>query len=270
MATSVIDALRVPPSSRRPLQGRATDETFGWDKEAAKTELDMLKIEIADLQRRLYAQGTQGLLVILQGMDASGKDGTVRAVFSGVNPAGVRVTSFKAPAGRELAQDYLWRCHAMAPGKGEIAVWNRSHYEDVLVVRVKSLVPKARWQKRYGHIRDFERMLHDEGTRIVKFFLHISSDEQRERLQNRVDDPTDRWKFNPADLEERPRWPSYMAAFNDALSETSTEHAPWYAIPADRKWVRNLAIAKVLHHTLTAMKPRYPAAAEGVIGTVVK
>jgi PPK2 family polyphosphate:nucleotide phosphotransferase len=260
----------VPPSTARPLHGRATDETFGWDKEAAKAELDALKIEIEDLQRRLYAQGTQGLLVIFQGMDASGKDGTVRAVFSGVNPAGVRVTSFKAPTGRELEQDYLWRCHASAPGRGEIAVWNRSHYEDVLVVRVKSLVPKGRWQKRYGHIRDFERMLHDEDTRIVKFFLHMSSDEQRERLQNRVDDPTDRWKFNPADLDERPRWPEYMSAFSDALSETSTEHAPWYAIPADRKWVRNLAVAKVLHHTLTSMKPRYPPPAEGVIGTVVK
>lgn len=270
MAKSVIDTLRVPPATAQPLRGRATDETFGWQKEAASAELDALKVEIEDLQRRLYAQDTQGLLVILQGMDASGKDGTVRAVFGGVNPAGVRVTSFKAPTGRELEQDYLWRCHAAAPGKGEIAVWNRSHYEDVLVVRVKSLVPKARWQKRYGHIRDFERMLHDEGTRIVKVFLHISSDEQRVRLQNRVDDPTDRWKFNPADLAERPRWPAYMSAFSDALKETSTEHAPWYAIPADRKWVRNLAVAKVVHHTLTSMRPRYPAAAEGVIGTVVQ
>ena len=270
MAKSPIDALRVPPSTPQPLRGRTTDETFGWQKEAAKAELDALKIEIEDLQRRLYAQDSQALLVVLQGMDASGKDGTVRAVFGGVNPAGVRVTSFKAPTGRELQQDYLWRCHAAAPGRGEIAVWNRSHYEDVLVVRVKSLVPKARWQKRYGHIRDFERMLADEGTRIVKFFLHISSDEQRVRLQNRVDDPTDRWKFNPADLAERPRWPAYMSAFSDALSETSTDHAPWYAIPADRKWVRNLAVAKVLHHTLTSMKPRYPAAAEGVIGTVVQ
>ena len=155
MAKSVIDALRVPPATAQPLRGRATDETFGWQKEAARLELDALKVEIEDLQRRLYAQDKQGLLVILQGMDASGKDGTVRAVFGGVNPAGVRVTSFKAPTGRELEQDYLWRCHAVAPGKGEIAVWNRSHYEDVLVVRVKSLVPKARWQKRYGHIRDF-------------------------------------------------------------------------------------------------------------------
>lgn len=270
MATSVIDELRVPPSAAHPLRGRRTDETFGWEKEAAKAELDAIKLELADLQKRLYAQGSQSLLVVLQGMDASGKDGTVRAVFSGVNPAGVKVTSFKAPAGAESRHDYLWRCHANAPASGEIAVWNRSHYEDVLVVRVKSLVPKARWQKRYGHIRDFERMLADEGTRIVKCFLHISRDEQRERLQNRVDDPTDRWKFNPDDLAERERWPDYMTAFGDALRETSTDHAPWFVIPADRKWVRNLAVAKVLHHTLTAMKPRYPDAAEGVVGTIVQ
>lgn len=270
MAKSLIEALRVPPSTADPLHGRATDESFGWVKEAAKAELDTLKVELADLQKRLYAQHSQSLLVVLQAMDAGGKDGTIREVFSGINPAGVRVTSFKAPNDRELAHDYLWRCHAATPGKGEIAVWNRSHYEDVLVVRVKSLAPRARWQKRYGHIRDFERLLADEGTRIVKLFLHISKDEQQERLQNRIDDPTDRWKFNPADLVERGRWNAYQSAFADALSETSTEHAPWYAIPADRKWVRNLAVAKILHHTLTSMKPRYPEAAEGVIGTVVK
>ena len=270
MAKTVIDALRVPPATAQPLRGRATGETFGWTKDGAKAELDALKVEIADLQKRLYAQGSQSLLVVLQGMDASGKDGTVRSVLSGVNPAGVKVTGFKAPSDLELRHDYLWRCHAATPGKGEIAVWNRSHYEDVIVVRVKSLVPRSRWQKRYGHICDFERMLTDEGTTIIKLFLHISKDEQRVRLQNRVDDPTDRWKFNPADLAERARWTSYMAAFSDALSETSTDNAPWYAIPADRKWVRNLAVAKVLHHTLTAMKPRYPAPAEGVIGTVVQ
>lgn len=270
MAKSVIEALRVLPATANPLRGRATDEEFGWDKDAANAELESLKVEMHDLQRRLYAQGSQALLVVLQGMDASGKDGTVRNVLSGVNPAGVRVTSFKAPSELELGHDYLWRCHAATPRKGEIAIWNRSHYEDVVVVRVKSLVPKARWQKRYGHIRDFERLLADEGTRIVKLFLHISKDEQQERLQNRVDDPTDRWKFNPADLAERERWPAYMAAFGDALRETSTEHAPWYAIPADRKWVRNLAVAKVLHHTLTSMKPRYPPVADGVVGTVVR
>jgi PPK2 family polyphosphate:nucleotide phosphotransferase len=270
MASSPIDALRVAPGSKNPLRGRATDESFGWDKESAKIELDAIKLDIEDLQRRLYAEGTRSVLVVLQGMDASGKDGAVRSVMSGVNPAGVQVTSFKAPTGQELRHDYLWRCHAATPPSGEIAVWNRSHYEDVLIVRVKSLVPKARWHKRYGHIRDFERMLADEGTSVVKLYLHISKDEQRERLQNRVDTPSDRWKFNPADLVERDRWPAYMSAFSDALRETSTDAAPWYVIPADRKWVRNLAVAKVLQHTLRGLKPRYPDAAEGVIGTVVK
>lgn len=270
MASSLIDALRVAPGSKNPLRGRATDEHFDWEKEVAATELAKVKLELEDLQHRLYAEGTRSLLVVLQGMDASGKDGTVRSVMSGVNPAGVQVTSFKAPAGQDLRHDYLWRCHAATPARGMIAIWNRSHYEDVLVVRVKQLVPEARWQPRYGHIRDFERMLGDEGTAIVKLYLHISKDEQRERLQNRVDSPSDRWKFNPADLVERELWAEYASAFSDALSETSTAAAPWYVIPADRKWVRNLAVAKVLQHALAGLDPKYPEAAEGVIGTVVK
>lgn len=270
MAASVIETLRVDPSEKDPLRAHPSDADFGWEKESAVAELEQVKQELVELQRRLYAEDARSLLVVFQGMDAAGKDGSVRAVFSGINPAGVRVTSFKVPAGPEAQHDYLWRCHAATPARGQIAVWNRSHYEDVLVVRVKQLVPKRRWEKRYGHIRDFEQMLADEGTRIVKLFLHISKDEQRERLQNRVDDPSDRWKFNPADLGERALWPEYMAAFSDALRETSRPDAPWYAIPADRKWVRNLAIAKVLHHTLSEMKPRYPEPAEGVLGTVVE
>jgi len=270
MTPSIIDALRVAPDSAHPLRDHRSDEEFGWTKEETVLETAALKAELDDLQRRLYAEHTRSVLFVLQAMDAAGKDGTVRAVFSGLNPAGVRVTSFKAPTGAELEHDYLWRCHASTPRNGEIAVWNRSHYEDVLVVRVKELVARARWKKRYGHIRDFERMLSDEGTTIVKLFLHISKDEQRERLQRRVDDPTDRWKFNPADLGERDRWDAYMKAFSDAIRETSTPNAPWYAIPADRKWVRNLAVAKVVHHTLHSLKPRYPAPPDGIVGTVVR
>lgn len=270
MATSPIEAMRIRPGTDHPLRGRDAGETFGWEKDDAKDELDDVQGELDDLQRRLSAQGTQSLLLLLQGMDAAGKDSTIRAVFSGINPAGVKVSGFKVPVGAEARHDYLWRCHAATPATGEIAVWNRSHYEDVLVVRVHSLVPEARWMKRYRHIREFEQMLADEGTRIVKIYLDISNDEQRERLQNRVDDPTDRWKFNPGDLDERSHWRAYRAAYDDALRETSTDDAPWYAVPADHKWVRNLAVAKILRQTLTAMKPRYPEAAEGVVGTVVK
>ena len=217
----------------------------------------------------MYAQGSHRVLVVLQAMDAGGKDGTIRVVFDGVNPQGVRVASFKKPSEVELAHDYLWRCHAEVPASGELVIFNRSHYEDVLVVRVHEFVPEARWRRRYQHIRNFEELLTDEGTTIVKVFLHISKDEQATRLQERIDDPTKRWKFAKADLAERARWDDYQKAFEEALSETSTKAAPWYVVPADRNWFRNLVVAEILVETLEGLKLAYPPAEPGVEGLVV-
>jgi PPK2 family polyphosphate:nucleotide phosphotransferase len=244
-------------------------ETFGWDKEAAKAELAVEVTRLAELQKVLYAEGTRSLLVVLQAMDAGGKDGTLREVLTGLNPAGVRVTSFKSPSAEELAHDYLWRVHRYTPADGQIAVFNRSHYEDVLVMRVKKLAPPAVWRKRYAHIRQFEQLLVDEGTTIVKFFLHISAEEQRERLQDRIDNPDERWKFRLGDLEDRKLWPDYMRAYRDALARTSTADAPWYVVPGDRKWVRNLIVARILRHTLERLDPQYPKPEPGIEGLVV-
>ena len=204
------------------------------------------------------------MLLVLQALDAGGKDGTIRSVFTGVNPQGVRVVSFKQPSETELAHDYLWRVHHEVPERGAIGIFNRSHYEDVLVVRVHGIVPKHEWRRRYRHIREFERMLADEGTTIVKVFLHISRDEQRERLQSRLDTPDKNWKFRAGDLEDRARWDDFMAAYTDAIAETSTAWAPWYIVPANRKWVRNVAVSTLLVHTLKAMDPKYPPPEKGI------
>ncbi|MDJ0767302.1 MAG: polyphosphate kinase 2 family protein [Ilumatobacter sp.] len=244
-------------------------ETFGWEKDAARGAFEDEIAIVSDLQKRLFAEERTALLVVLQAMDAGGKDGTIRSVLTGVNPAGVDVNSFGVPSDEERKHDYLWRVHAHAPERGLIGIFNRSHYEDVLVVRVKGLVPQKVWKKRYSHIRDFERMLGDEGTHIVKIFLNVSSAEQRERLQDRVDDPDERWKFRLGDLDDRALWEDYMKAFRDAMRETTTDDAPWYVVPADRKWVRNLVVAKILHHHLEAIDPRYPPAEEGLEGVVV-
>lgn len=233
-------------------------DDFAGGKKAAKKELADLADRLGELQARLYAEGRQALLIVLQGMDTAGKDSTIRHVFRAVNPQGVRVTSFKKPTALELAHDYLWRVHAQTPARGEIGIFNRSHYEDVLVVRVHDLVPEAVWSRRYDQINAFERLLVEEGTRIVKFFLHISREEQRKRLEARLENPRKNWKFNPADLAERKRWDDYMAAYADALARTSSAYAPWYAVPADRKWQRNLIVASVLVEALEAMNPRYP------------
>ena len=205
---------------------------------------------LAELQDVLYAQGEHRLLVVLQAMDTGGKDGTIRHVFNEVDPIGVRMQSFKKPTERELAHDYLWRVHPHVPGDGEVVVFNRSHYEDVLVVRVHGWVDDATARRRFGHIRDFERLLVDEGTTIVKLFLHISEDEQRERLQARLDEPDKRWKFSTGDLAERKRWDDYQRVYTEAIQETSTEDAPWYVVPADRKWYRNLVAVSYTHLTL--------------------
>jgi len=245
-------------------------ETFGWDKDTAKAELATVREEIAELQTRLFAEGERALLVVLQAMDAGGKDGVLREVLTGLNPAGIAVHSFGAPSEEELAHDYLWRVHRHTPARGHIGVFNRSHYEDVLVVRVKGLVPAARWRKRYDHIKGFERQLADEGTAVVKVFLHISKHEQQARFQDRIDSPDERWKFRRGDLDDRARWDDFMAAYRDALAKTSVPRAPWYVVPGDRKWVRNLCVAHILHDVLNGLDPQYPPAEEGIEGLVVE
>jgi PPK2 family polyphosphate:nucleotide phosphotransferase len=239
------------------------------DKAATRDASAALRTELGDLQARLYAESRRSLLVVLQAMDAGGKDGTIRSVFSGVNPQGVRVASFKAPTEEELAHDFLWRVHAQCPRHGEIAIFNRSHYEDVLIVRVHELVPKAAWRARYKTIADFESGLVAAGTRVVKLFLHISKHEQARRLQERLDDPAKRWKFRMADLSERARWDDYQAAFEDALAKTSTAEAPWFVIPADHNWYRDWVVLSVLVETLRDMDPQYPPAAEDLTGVVI-
>jgi PPK2 family polyphosphate:nucleotide phosphotransferase len=227
-------------------------------KTAAENESEALPERLGQLQELLYAAHEHRILIVLQGMDTSGKDGTIRHVMSGFNPAGTRVASFRKPSLEELDHDYLWRVHHQVPAKGEIAVFNRSHYEDVLVVRVHNFVPKAVWKKRYDHIRAFEQMLVDEGTVLLKFFLHISRDEQRRRLQARVDDPTKRWKFQHGDIEERELWDQYQEAYAAALEKTSTDDAPWYIVPANHKWYRNHVVASVLVSALEDLHMKYP------------
>ncbi len=267
MADDVVERCRA--GSGVDLAEHDPAETFGWEKDSAKDEFATTIDRVADLQRRLFAEQRAALLVVLQAMDAGGKDGTIRSVLTGVNPAGVDVNSFGVPSDEELAHDYLWRVHAHAPAKGLIGIFNRSHYEDVLVVRVKQLVPERVWKRRYGHIRDFERMLHDEGTRVVKLFLNVSKEEQRERLQDRVDDPDERWKFRLGDLDDRALWDQFQRAYRDAIRETSTDDAPWYVVPADRKWVRNLVVARILEHHLLLIDPQYPPPEDSVDGVVV-
>jgi PPK2 family polyphosphate:nucleotide phosphotransferase len=227
-------------------------------KQEGKEDVEKLNRELEELQELLYAEHKHKVLVILQGMDASGKDGTIRHVFDGVNPQGVKVASFKVPTKEELDHDYLWRVHKRVPGKGEIVIFNRSHYEDVLAVRVLNLAPKAVWSKRYDHINDFEKTLADEGTTILKFFLHISAKEQKERLLARLKEPHKQWKFNPADLKARGMWQRYVKAYEDVLSKTSTKWAPWYIIPSNRKWYRNLVVGEVIIEALKSLKMKYP------------
>src|SRR5688572_14229143 len=267
--TDLAAALRVKPAARVRLSRMDLDDTHGWDKEAAEADLEQQLVRLADLQDRLWAEAKHSVLVVLQGIDAAGKDGTINKVMEAFNPQGCPVTSFKAPSAEELAHDYLWRVHQKVPRKGEIGIFNRSHYEDVLVVRVHDIVPRKVWSARYDQINDFERILADNGTTIVKFFLAIDKDEQRERFQARYDDPTKRWKFSMGDLEERKLWDDYQAAFDDALSKTSTARAPWYVIPANRKWFRNLAVATILADTMAGLKPAYPPVADDVPADLV-
>lgn len=267
-----MERYRVKPGSQINLSQWNPDDKSAFDgkKQKGRKALRALNERLESLQELLYAEDKHKVLVVLQAMDTGGKDGTIRHVFEGINPQGVKVASFKVPTPEELAHDYLWRVHKQTPGQGEIIIFNRSHYEDVLVVRVHNLAPPQVWGRRYAHINDFERLLADEGTTILKFFLHISLDEQKERLQARLGEPHKRWKFSLGDLDERKLWPDYMRAYEDVLSKTSTEWAPWYIVPANRKWYRNLVVATVLVEALEGLDMRYPQPEEGLEGVVIE
>jgi PPK2 family polyphosphate:nucleotide phosphotransferase len=260
---------RIEPGTPVRLADWDPDDTAGFDKLGVRGRLAALRKRLAAQQRVMWAEGRHRLLVVFQAMDTGGKDGTIRKVFSGVNPQGVRVVNFKAPSGIELAHDYLWRIHRHTPGDGQIVVFNRSHYEDVLVVRVLGLVPQERWERRYEHINAFERLLADEGTTILKFYLHISKEEQAKRLRARLADPEKHWKFNVDDLATRERWDDYMAAFETVLSTTSTADAPWHVVPANHKWYRNLVVAETIVATLEGLGMEYPEPEEDLDGIVV-
>ena len=240
------------------------------DKKKAKKMIAANAVEMADLARRMYAENKHSILLVLQGMDTAGKDGTIRAVMRGMNPTSCQVVSFKKPSEEELDHDFLWRIHKSVPRKGNIGIFNRSHFEDVLIVRVHNLVPKNIWSQRYDQINNFERMLSDCGTTILKCFLHISKDEQRERLQERIDVSEKNWKFNPGDLAERKKWDDYQGAYRAALIKCNTEHAPWHVIPSDSKWYRNLVVSNLVLDTLRKLDPQYPKGEEDISGVVVE
>ena len=234
-------------------------DTNGFnDKDSAKDIVEKNIKRLSELQQLLYAENKNALLILLQGMDTSGKDGTIRHVMSGINPQGCQVTSFKAPSEEELDHDFLWRIHKNIPNKGNIGIFNRSHYEDVLVVRVKNLVPQSIWKARHDQINNFEEILSNNDVKILKFFLHISKEEQKKRLEERLNDPTKNWKFSLVDVEERKCWDKYMRAYEDVLNCCSTEWAPWFVIPSNHKWFRNLAISQIIVETLENMKMKFP------------
>ena len=250
--------LLVKPGTKVRLSKIDPSNTHGQQKAVAEAHLTKNLDSLSVLQHRLYAESRRSLLIVLQGIDAGGKDGTVRHVMSGFNPQGANVTSFKVPAGAEKQHDYLWRIHNAVPKNGEIGIFNRSHYEDVLVVRVHNLVPPTVWKQRYNQINNFEQTLAENGVHIVKFFLYIDRDEQKRRFESRIEDPAKNWKFSQADVEERKYWDDYTNAFEEAIERCSKPWAPWYIIPANKKWFRNLAVSEILIHTLEGMKLKYP------------
>jgi PPK2 family polyphosphate:nucleotide phosphotransferase len=253
------EKFRVPPRKKMDLDSFDVDfKPKGLSRKEAEEKFQELSDELRDLQHLMYAEDRRSLLVVLQGRDAAGKDGAIRHVFGPMNPQGTRVTSFKVPSKEELAHDFLWRCHRATPKRGTIGIFNRSHYEDVLVVRVHGLVSPEIWSKRYEHINAFERLLADAGTVILKFFLHIDRDEQLERFKKRIDNPKKNWKISDADYSERPYWDAYTEAFEDAIFKCSTDVAPWFVIPANRKWARNLVIADIVADTLRKLDMRFP------------
>jgi len=259
MATTFTKELIVTPGKKVKLEKFDPGETLGWEKNH-KTKVSLQKAlqRIDSLQYLLYAEHKRALLIILQAPDAGGKDGTIRHVMSGVNPQGCHVTSFKAPSAEEQAHNFLWRIHNAIPKYGDIGIFNRSQYEDVLVVRVHNLVPKEVWASRYDQINSFEEILHKNNVRILKFYLHISKDEQKKRFLERIDDPYKRWKISESDFVERKYWDDYMAAYEDALTRCSTPEAPWFVIPANKKWFRNLAVSHVIAETLEGMHMKFP------------
>jgi PPK2 family polyphosphate:nucleotide phosphotransferase len=242
----------------------------GLEKEEALSKAAEHAEALDELAYRLYAEHRRALLIVLQGMDTSGKDGTIRHVMSGVSPQTCKVVSFKQPNSEELEHDFLWRIHRATPPHGQIGIFNRSHYEDVLVVRVHGLVEKSVWKSRYAKINEFEKFLTQEGTTILKFFLHVSRDEQLKRLRKRIDDPHKRWKISEADVAERRFWDDYQRAYEDAINECSTDDAPWYIVPSDHKWYRNLIVSRIVHETLRKMDPQFPPAAKDLAKLVVE
>lgn len=258
-ASSLRKELRIDPGARVSLASLDPGATFGFTKESADATVAHNLERLASLQERVWAEHHHRILIVLQGIDASGKDGTIRHVMSAFNPQGCSVVNFGVPSALELAHDFLWRVHAAVPGNGDVVIFNRSHYESVIVERVHSLVPKAVWSTRFAAINAFEELLIHEGTTVIKLFLAIDRDEQRARLEARYDDPTKRWKFQLGDLEERKRWPEYIEAFDDALARCSTAIAPWYVIPANHKWFRNLAVGQIVADVLEDLRPAYPA-----------
>ena len=255
----------LPPGTRTRLSDDAAAPPRGApSKDQAQPQVDQLTQRLDQLQEALYAENRRALLVVLQGRDTAGKDGAIRKVFGPLNPQGVIVSSFKAPTAVELAHDFLWRIHQAVPPRGAIGIFNRSHYEDVLVVRVHQLVPESAWRPRYEQINLFERILTENGVTVLKFFLHISREEQRERLRARLDDPTKYWKFSAGDVGERDKWDAYTEAYEEALQRTSTAEAPWWVVPADKKYVRDLLVAQVVTETLERMDPKYPGPPDGL------
>jgi PPK2 family polyphosphate:nucleotide phosphotransferase len=269
-----MDTYRVKPGAKVNLLKWDANDTSTFrngkgSKSQAREAVSKLNAQLETLQEMLYAERKHKILVVLQAMDTGGKDGVIRSVFDGVNPQGVRVASFGVPTPPELSRDYLWRIHQQVPAKGEIVIFNRSHYEDVLVVRVNQIVPEEQWRLRYDHIREWERLLAETGTTILKFFLHIDRDEQRQRLQERLDDPTKHWKFRIGDLDARAKWDEYMAAFAEAISKTSTDYAPWHIVPANKKWYRDWVISNVIVDALKSLGMTYPESDQDLSNVVI-
>lgn len=263
--------LTVPPKTKIHLAD--FDPRHVWGDAQKKTAYEQIEANTEvtrEIAYRLYAENSRSVLLVLQGMDTAGKDGTIRTVMTGVNPQSCQIVPFKQPSSEELDHGFLWRIHKAVPRRGNIGIFNRSHYEDVLVVRVHNLVPESEWQSRYERINDFERMLVEGGMTVIKCFLHISKEEQRERLQARLDNPHKRWKFSSADIAERKLWDDYQRAYEDALTLCNTEHAPWHIVPSDRKWNRNLTVSRILRDTLERLDPQFPPCEEGLDKIVVE
>jgi len=258
-------SLTMPPDTKIDLTDFDPRYIAGdWTKKSSAKEIAKLTAASRELAYRLYAENRRAILLVLQGMDTAGKDGTIRTVMTGINPQSCQIASFKQPSHEELDHNFLWRIHNAVPRRGNIGIFNRSHYEDVLVVRVHNIVPQAEWKTRYERINEFEQLLVDGRVTIVKCFLHVSYEEQRERLQARLDNPNKRWKFSKGDLSERKLWDDYQQAYEAALTHCNTEYAPWHIIPADRKWNRNLTVSQILHDTLVGLDPQFPACEEGL------